>query len=179
MKVYLISGKAGSGKNEVASLIKSYYEEKGKKAAITEVSKYIKVLAKEILNWDGNESDKPRKFLQETGYTFRHILFDQDFFINRIIEETSFYEKYLDILIISDIRLPNEIDTFKEKLDAVSINVKNEFSKSALTSDEQQHETEVALDNYQNFDYVLENAAHEDLRNKVINIVEEVDKDEK
>ena len=179
MKVYLISGKAGSGKNEVANIIKKHYVEVGKKAATTEVSKYIKVLAKEILNWNGDESDKPRKFLQDTGYMFRHELFNQDFFINRIIEEASFYEKYLDVLIISDIRLPIEIDTFKAKLDAVAINVKNEFSKSILTSDEQKHETETALDNYENFDFVLENSAHENLYNNVLKIIEEVDKNEK
>ena len=39
MKVFLVGGKSGSGKNEVARLIEEYYTYKLKKCAITEFSK--------------------------------------------------------------------------------------------------------------------------------------------
>ena len=41
MKVYIIAGKAGCGKNTTANYIKDYYETLGKKSAITEISKYF------------------------------------------------------------------------------------------------------------------------------------------
>lgn len=37
---------------------------------ITSFSKYIKMYAKEIIGWDGNEP-KPRKFLQDLGVTIK------------------------------------------------------------------------------------------------------------
>ena len=42
MRIFLIAGKAGSGKNEVAKLIKEYYIYKLEECAITSYSKYIK-----------------------------------------------------------------------------------------------------------------------------------------
>ena len=56
MKVFLICGKAGSGKNEVAEIMKDYLGD----AVITGFSKYIKLFTMELTDWDGNENDKPR-----------------------------------------------------------------------------------------------------------------------
>lgn len=175
MKVYVIGGKAGSGKSEAALYIKNYYEAKGKKACITEISKYIKIYAKELLNWNGDRETKPREFLQSVGYIMRHELFGDDFIINRTIEDTKVYERFVDVLIISDARLPIEIDTFKEKLNAVSIKVINSFEESKLSVEEQKHETEVAFDNYDNFDYVIYNDDINLLKSKVEEIIEKED----
>ena len=41
MRIFLIAGKAGSGKNVVAKLIKEYYIYKVEECAITSYSKYI------------------------------------------------------------------------------------------------------------------------------------------
>ena len=62
MKIYLVAGKSGSGKGEVAKIINEYYLSLNQKPIITSFSKYIKMYAKEIIGWDGNEP-KPRKFL--------------------------------------------------------------------------------------------------------------------
>ena len=167
MKTYLLAGKAGSGKNEAAKYIKKIYEENGKKACITEVSKYLKTFAKEILEWDGTPENKPRTFLQESGYTIRHDIFDGEFLINRTLEDALVYERYVDALIISDIRLPKEVEIFKEKLNAVSIKVINEFSNNNLTDEEKKHETEVALDNYDKFDYIIVNDSIDNLKNEI------------
>lgn len=175
MKVYIIAGKAGSGKNEVASLIKKYYEEAGKKSCITEVSKYIKNFAKELLSWDGNEENKPRKFLQDAGYLIRHELFNEDILINRMLEDAKVYEKFVDVLIISDIRLPREVEVFKEKLNAITIRVNNLFSNNNLTADQKSHETEIALDNYNNFDYEIDNDNHNTLALKVNDLIRKVE----
>ena len=70
MKIYLVAGKAGSGKGEVAKIIKEHYLSLKKKPVITEYSKYLKLYASEILGWNGGEP-KPRKFLQDLGVTIR------------------------------------------------------------------------------------------------------------
>ena len=105
----------------------------------------------------------------------RHELFGDDFIINRTIEDTKVYERFVDVLIISDARLPIEIDTFKEKLNAVSIKVINNFEESKLSIEEQKHETEVAFDNYDNFDYVIKNDDINLLKSKVEEIIEKED----
>ena len=67
MTIFLIAGKSGSGKSTVAKIIKDYYEEKKQKTIITQYSKYLKIYAKEMLGWNGDDQKKPREFLQEMG----------------------------------------------------------------------------------------------------------------
>ena len=81
MKVYLIAGKAGSGKNEVARIIQEYED----KTIVTGLSKYIKLFAMEMTDWKGQDLDKPRAFLQNMGDTLRGI--DEDFLIKRMVED--------------------------------------------------------------------------------------------
>ena len=86
MKIYLVAGKSGSGKGEVAKIIKEYYLSLGKKPIITEFSKYLKMYAREIIEWNGSEP-KPRKFLQDLGVTIRENMDMPLFFVNRMIED--------------------------------------------------------------------------------------------
>ena len=65
MKIIILSGKAQSGKNKVASIIENNL--KDKKVITISYASYLKEYAKNILKWDGNESTKPRTFLQEIG----------------------------------------------------------------------------------------------------------------
>lgn len=178
MKIFLIAGKAGSGKTDAAKFIKRYYEAKSYKVVITEVSKYLKLYAKEIIDWDGNNDTKPRTFLQEIGSTLRHEIFNEDFLINRLLDDIKVYEKYADILVVSDVRLPNEIIKIKEKYPAVSIKIINNISLNNLSEIERNHETETKLDEYQDYDYIIINDEANKLNEKVINVIKEVDKNE-
>ena len=85
MKIFLIAGKAGSGKNVVAKLIKEYYVYKLEECAITSYSKYIKNFALELTDWDGNENTKPREFMQNLGDEMRKI--DPDFLVSNMIKD--------------------------------------------------------------------------------------------
>ena len=86
MKIYMIAGKAGAGKNTTANYIKEYYEQNGKKTVITEVSKYLKLYAEEIVGWDRKRETKPRTFLQSVGDFVRKEAFTDTFFIDRILD---------------------------------------------------------------------------------------------
>lgn len=176
MKIYLVAGKSGSGKGEVAKIIKEYYLSIGKKAIITEFSKYVKMYAKEIIEWDGNEP-KPRKFLQDLGVTIRENMDMPLFFVNRMIEDIKVYKLYYDVIIIDDVRLPIEIDELKKAFNNVySMYVINQFEPSKLTLEEQMHITETALENYSNFDVTIVNDNIEKLDNRVIDFIEGVEK---
>lgn len=169
MKIYLIAGKAGSGKNEVANVIKEYEPN----TVITGLSKYIKLFATELTDWNGEDAKKPRAFLQNMGDTLRNI--DQDFLTRRMVEDFEAYKRYgIENVIISDVRLIHEIEYFKRLKDyeVITIRVNAKTSMRNLNASEKTHHTEVELDNYSNYDYVIENEFNEELINSVKRILE-------
>lgn len=176
MKIFLLAGKARSGKGEVAKSIKKYYDERNQKTVITEYSKYIKLLAQEMTDWDGNAATKPRKFLQDMGTFIRKNLNMSDFFITRMKDDLKIYEKFFDNIIISDIRFPKEIEEIKKKnLNTYSIFIINEHGNYDLTIEESNHETEHALDDYHDFNYIIVNDEKEILEQKLKEILNELD----
>lgn len=168
MKVFLISGKSGSGKNEVANIIKKNLEN----SVITGFSKYIKLFALEFTDWDGRDITKPRAFLQKMGDTLRSI--DENFLINRIIEDFKVYETKFDNVIISDVRLPHELEYIKNNsnYEVITIRVNSTKSMRDLKEFEKNHHTELELDDYQKFDFIINNNFDENLEKDVIKIIE-------
>ena len=171
MKVFLISGKAGSGKNEVANLIKKNLGS----TVITAFSKYIKLYALEFTDWDGRDITKPRAFLQGMGDKLRSI--DENFLIDRILQDLKVYEGEFENVIVSDVRLPHEIEYIKEncneKVYSIRVNAKN--NKRNLNAEEKAHHTELDLDNYDKFDFIIENKFDASLEDNVKKVLEELE----
>ena len=173
MRIFLIAGRAGSGKNEVAKLIKEYYIYKLEECAITSYSKYIKNFALELTNWDGTESNKPRDFMQRLGDDMRKN--DPNFLVSNMIKDITIYQKYVENVVISDVRMPNEIEEIKNSFDNVySFYIVNQFGSSKLTIEQQSHITEVALEDYPDFDYIIANDDLSRLKEKVFAILDKV-----
>ncbi|MEG1150409.1 MAG: hypothetical protein RSE17_03880 [Bacilli bacterium] len=172
MKIFIVAGKSGSGKGEVAKYIKEYYIYKLQNSVITEYSKYLKVFAKELTEWDGISEAKPRDFLQQFGSKIR--TYDKYFFTRRMIEDINLYGLAdMENVIISDARMPEEIEEIKENFDEVySIYVVNQFAKSKLSVNQQAHITEIALENYDDFDYTIANETMDTLKDKVFKFLE-------
>lgn len=174
MRIFLVSGKAGSGKGEVAKLIKEYYIYKLENCVITEYSKYLKNFAKELTDWDGNPNTKPRKYLQDLSDKIREV--DGKYFIHNMINDLRIYENLTNNVVIADVRMPEEIEEIKINYDKVySIHVENQFSQSNLSIEEQSHSTEIALENYEDFDYVLANDSMDTLKEKVFKFLEGIE----
>ncbi len=172
MKIFLIGGTAESGKGEVAKYIKEFYIYKHQNVAITEYGKYLKKFAMELDGWDGNETSKPRKFLQDLGKKVREV--SPNYLIKNMFQDIEIYKLYVDALVISDVRMPEEIDKMRDYTDdVVAINVINQYSQSNLSIDEQIDITELALENYNEFDYTIVNDNLETLKDKVFKIMEE------
>lgn len=175
MKIILIAGKAGSGKSYLGERIVALAKEKSIRAIQTEYSKYIKMYAKEILGYDGSRENKPRKFLQDTGSYIREVLGDNKFFVRRMLEDFRVYEEYFDIVIVSDVRLIQEIEDIKSsKYDCISIQVNNYFKEYNLTEEEKAHITENELDSYGAFDFIVNDETKEGIEKFAKEIVEKM-----
>ena len=169
MRIFLIAGKAGGGKNEVANIIK----EELPNTVITAFSKYIKLFALELTEWDGRDITKPREFLQNMGDKLRAI--DEDFLTKRILEDLEVYKREgIENVVISDVRLVHELEYFKNLsgYDVIAIRVNCSNSTRELTDSEKSHHTETALDTYQAFDYVVYNDMNENLKKEIKEILE-------
>ena len=177
MKIFLIAGKARSGKDTAANMIKTYYEKNGKKVLIIGFADHIKNYAKKITGWDGTDETKPRELLQTLGTDIIRKEIDENFFVNRTIDDIKVYKYYFDVIILSDVRFPNELELPKKVFEEVyTIKVERPNFENNLTLEQKKHATETALDNYDNFDYIINNDGDlEKLNNDVLKIIGDVE----
>lgn len=165
IKIIIISGKAKSGKNLIANIIKNNIY--NKKTIILAYAFYLKEYAKNISSWDGNENNKPRTLLQELGIELIKNKIDENLLIRRMLEDIEIYSYFFDIVIISDARFANEINVIKDKYeDVITIHV--DGIENDLTDEQRSHITENALDNYDKYDYIIKNnGTKKDLEEKI------------
>ena len=170
-KLFIISGKARSGKNEVSKIIEKYYS--NKKVITISFGYYIKDYAKRVSDWDGNEETKPRELLQQLGIELIKNKINNKLFINRILEDIEIFSYFYDIIVVNDARLIDEIESLKVIYpNSISIRIVRNNYDNNLTNDQKSHLTEIGLDNYNDFDYIVENDYN--LEEKIINIISEV-----
>ena len=172
MRIFIIGGKANTGKNTLAKYIKEYYDKKDEKSIITEYSKYIKLVANEMIDWEETHK-KPRKFLQDLGEEYRKAI-DPNIFINRMKEDILIFQKYYQNIIICDARLIPEITLLKTKYqNCYTIHLIGN-NKNDLSSEEANHITETELEKYKNFDYQLENFDFKKLKENINKILDTI-----
>ena len=83
-------------------------------------------------------------------------------------------EKFYLYKTLVNIRLPKEIDSVKAKFDnVVDIHINRINFESDLSSNQQSHITETAMDNYTNFDYEVTNDTLEQLEKDIYKIYKE------
>ncbi len=181
MRLYLISGRARNGKDTMSQMMQQEYEILGKRVCFIQLMRPLKWLLKDYFGWDGSEETKPREKLQKMGTELiRQELGMPYYFIDRLTENIHILEKYYDVFLVTDVRLPLEIETLKERFPgSISINIIRKEYESSLSQEEQVHYTEVALADYKNFDYEVINESLEGLKKEVKRIVSEVENNEK
>lgn len=177
--IILIAGKARSGKNTVSKILESEFIKEKKEVIISPYTKYLKEYIHNITDWNiEDENNKPRDLLQKlSSELIKGKLGLENIFINRQIEDIKIYSYFKDVIIINDVRFPKEIDTIKNVFtNVVSIQVKRSNYISGLTKEQLQDVTETSLDNYNNFDYIIENDDIELLKEDTINIFKSIQK---
>ncbi len=175
MKIYVISGKAKSGKSTFGKYLYDELKNRGLKPCIMHITDPLYGYARNYFNWDGSEENKPRDFLQKTGIELiKEKLGKKDFLINRLFEDIEILSNFFDTFIIVDARLVDEFIKIREHYsDVTIIKINRSNFDNGLTQEETNHITENDFENYDGFDYIIENYKDEDLNKKVLELLEE------
>ena len=172
MQIIMICGKARSGKDTLADFL--IEDLKDKKPCKVQIGQYIKYYAMKYFGWDGEEETEPRDLLIYLGTDIIINKIDPNFHINRLVQDLEVLSYFYDTFIVSDVRFPVEIEKVKEKYDEV-ITIKISRDSEELNQSQKNNITETALDNYTDYDYVIDNnGTLEELEQKAVDIIKEV-----
>ena len=173
MRLYLICGKANTGKNLFAEYLKKEFENKNLKVCLLKITEPLYGYAKNHFGWNGLEEDKPREFLQTMGIELIQKELGWEYFlIDRLSEDITILNKFFDIGIITDGRLIKEFDELKRRYSNIKfIKLERNNYTDNLTFEEKKHITEIDLDNNYNYDYIVENTSIDKLIEDARNIV--------
>lgn len=175
MKLYVIGGKAQSGKNTLAKFIKGELKNSGYKPCLMHITEPLYTYAKNYFEWNERSDEKPREFLQQMGIeVIKHKLGKETFLLDRILEDIEILDDFFDVFIIADARLKMEFDYFTKKYpDATTIVVERKNYDTGLSDSEKSHITETDLDNFEGYDYKVINEGIVNLKKCAKLIVDE------
>ena len=174
MKLYLITGKAETGKSTLGEYLKECLKEKDYNVCVMQITAPLYHYAEDYFFWDKKANEKPREFLQSLGIeVIREKLHKKDFLINRTIEDIEILSEFFDTFIITDIRFQEEIDILKNKFkDTAVIKVERNNYTSSLTNKEKNHITEKEVEKITKINYLVENTSLKELKKRAKEIVE-------
>lgn len=178
--IFLVAGRARSGKGTIAKYLENYYQDLNKKVIISPYTKYLKKYIEDITGDKIDDNNKPRELLQKiSSDLIKKELNKHNFFIDRQLEDLEIYSYFADIIIIPDVRFEKEIEVIKEKYSKViSIGVTRPNYQSDLTKEQLNDITETSLDNYKKYDYVITNdESVKKLHTNLLKILEEIKKE--
>ena len=173
--VILLSGKAQSGKDFIANIMKQQFEENGNKVLVTHYADLLKYILQTFFNWDGKKDKKGRDLLQRVGTdVIRKKM--PDYWVNFISQMISFFPNEWNYILIPDARFPNEIEVMQKNPDVnvITIRINRGNFTPQLTLEQQQHPSETSLDEY-DFDYYVSNDGTETVNNAVKEFVNYID----
>ena len=174
MKLYLICGKARAGKDTFAKLIKQEEEKDNNKVCILKLTAPLYSWAEDYFNYDKEKDEKPRELLQTLGYDILQLkLKKKDFLLDYLITTIEVLDNYYDVGLITDGRLVHEIEVLKEKYPNIKTILLTNKKDNKLTNKEKNHQTEIDLDDYKDFDYIVENKDMKSLKLEALKIVED------
>jgi len=168
--VILISGKAGSGKGEVANKFMTLLNEiKYILKVRTSFANNVKGAAKNYFGWDGVKDVKGRKLLQNIGNTGRE--YDENLWVASALEDV-FSSTFLpvNVIVIDDWRFPNEAEYLKKQYKVWKIRIISDKFSSLKGTPEANDISEISLDNYDGFDIELVNNGTLEELNKLVEL---------
>ena len=153
MKVLTVSGYAMAGKDLSAVILKEKFELTGKKVLVLHYADYLKFIARQYFNWDGNKDEKGRTLLQRLGTDKIRAIFP-NFWVDTVVSLIKVFESDFDYFIIPDSRFENELTAMKDNFDTICIKIIRLNFDNGLTKTQKNHPSETALDGY-TFDYEI------------------------
>lgn len=124
-----------------------------------------------------NKSVYGRLLLQIYGTEIFRNRVDDNWWVKQVFERWQKFFSNIDVnngaYIVTDVRFPNEIEYFSETLcPLVTVRVNRNNTENVINGE---HFSEVALDDYSKFDYIIENdGTLEDLKKKAEEFCEKV-----
>lgn len=176
-----ISGKQGVGKNYYASLLSKKFNENNIKTMIVGFADYLKytiINNSSILTYNNifiDRSDKERQMLQSFGEKYRKI--NENYWIDPLynfMKHNSLING-IQLYLIADVRMLNELNFIKDHKGLI-IRIKGKNYRNLDTIIDKKilnHISEIDLDNYNNFDIIINN---NDNVNKMDNVNNNIDK---
>lgn len=159
MKIILISGKAGSGKDTVAEILKEHLISDGvseSKILVTHFADLLKYIATKFFGWNGVKDDAGRTLLQHLGTNVVREK-NPNYWTDFIKSVLKLFENEWEYVFIPDTRFPNEVSEIVSNFKDVKVVRVNRPRNNILSEAQQEHPSETALDDFK-FDVVLENS---------------------
>lgn len=159
MKIILISGKAGSGKDTVAEILKEHLISDGiseSKILVTHFADLLKYIATKFFGWNGVKDDAGRTLLQHLGTNVVREK-NPNYWTDFIKSILKLFENEWEYVFIPDTRFPNEVSEIVSNFEDVKVVRVNRPRNNILSEAQQEHPSETALDDFK-FDVVLENS---------------------
>ena len=168
MKVVCISGKAQHGKDTTAGMMKTVLESMGHTVLIAHYGDLVKYVCRTFFGWNGEKDAYGRSLLQKVG---TDIVREQrpNFWVDFIKDLLSMFPNEWDFVLIPDSRFPNGLK--QAGFNVIHLRVRRENFESPLTTEQQNHPSETALDHVVPDFLIVNDGTLEDLYNKVCNLV--------
>lgn len=174
MKVILISGKAQSGKDTAASLMRKKLESDNHRVLIAHYADLLKFICRNYFGWDGIKDEKGRRVLQYVGTDV--IRKDNpSLWVDFAAQMLKYSNGNWDYVIIPDCRFPNELSgMIQHGFDTVYLRIVRDNFDSPLTEEQQKHSSETALDDYKPDYCIHNNGTLEDLEKMINKWIKEI-----
>ena len=172
MQVICISGKAQHGKDTTAGIVKNLLEYMDHKVLIMHYADLLKYICKTYFGWDGNKDDKGRTLLQYVGTDVVRAK-DPEYWAKFVLNFLKLFKDEWEYVLIPDCRFPNEIMTFMGELPVVHWRVTRPNFKSPLSEEQQNHPSEIALDDFPANELIVNDGSLDDLIIKLSTLVQD------
>lgn len=168
MQVVGISGKAEAGKTTLANILKEQLENEHKRVLLINYGDFVKFIATQYYNWNGEKNEYGRALLQHIGTEQGRMMVDENIWVDMVINTVKVAERDYDVAIVADCRFPNEFDRWAEKgTDMLKIRIARPEHQSKLTEEQKQHASETSMDNYRDWDlFICNDGTYPELQEK-------------
>lgn len=173
MKIYIIGGKAKSGKTTFGEYLREQLKDYSYNPCVMHITEPLYGYAKNYFDYDDRKDEKPREFLQKVGVEIiQEKMGKKNFLLNRLYEDIEILSNFFDTFIITDARLKREFTEIKKRYpDVVTIKLERSNYDNELKEEEKNHITEKDLDDYDDFDYIIDAKDRADLKRSALEVV--------
>ena len=169
--IITFSGKAQHGKDSSVGILKNLLEEKNIRVLAVNYAEYIKHLARQYFDWNGEKDEKGRSLLQWLGVANVNQGIP-NFWVDNVIGITKLLEGSYDYVLIGDCRFPKDINRWEEEgYNVISVHVERLNYDNGLTEEQKNHPSEVSLDDFE-FTVKLKVETLEELEVEIARVLE-------